>query len=59
MVLAIGEPLRFQEERRRAPGLSAGARRELARQVVAQVMAEIARLSQKKITAFVADRRAS
>lgn len=59
MVLAVGEPLRFQEERRRAPGLSAGARRELARQVVAQVMAEIARLSQKKITAFVADRRAS
>lgn len=59
MVLVIGEPLRFQEERRCAPGLAPGARRELARQIVTQAMSEIARLSQKRSTAFVADRRAS
>ena len=59
MVLVIGEPLDFQEERRRAPGLPAGPRRALARQVVDQVMSEIARLSQKRSTALAADRRAS
>jgi len=59
MVLAIGEPLSFQQERCRASDLSAGARRALARQVVHQVMSEIARLSQKRSTALAADRRAS
>jgi 1-acyl-sn-glycerol-3-phosphate acyltransferase len=58
MVLAIGEPLDFQEERRRAPGLPAGARRALARQVVAEVMSEVTRLSSVQ-PRLVADRRAS
>lgn len=66
IVLAIGEPLEFREERsavRQTTSLSTGARRALARQVVAQVMSEIARLSGKHPepvpSRLVADRRAS
>ena len=59
MVLTIGEPLDFQDERRRAPGLPAGARRVLARQIVDQVMSEIARLTDSVQPRLVADRRAS
>jgi len=58
IVLAIGEPLHFQEERRRASCLPAGTRRALARQVVAQVMSKIAHLSGKE-PRFFANRRAS
>lgn len=55
IVLVIGEPLDFHEERARATdgstGLSAGARRALARAVVADVMSEISRLSGKAFPA--------
>jgi 1-acyl-sn-glycerol-3-phosphate acyltransferase len=51
IILAIGKPLHFQEERRRASGLQASDRRALARDVVTQVMSEIARLSGKEYPA--------
>lgn len=57
IVLVIGEPLAFQAERSVADGLPAAARRSLARQVVAEVMSEIARLSGKG--RLIAQRRAS
>lgn len=69
LVVVVGKPLDFREERARAAELSAGARRALARQVVAVVMSEIARLSGKRAAGhpesesvpsrLVADRRAS
>jgi 1-acyl-sn-glycerol-3-phosphate acyltransferase len=59
IVLAIGESLAFTEERSRAAALSAGARHALARQVVAQVMSEISRLSGKSFPALVAEGRAA
>ena len=58
LVLSIGEPLDFREERRRAPGLPASARRALARAVVDQVMSDIARLSSVQ-PPLAANRRAS
>lgn len=52
IVLVVGEPLDFREERTRAAdGLPSGARRALARQVVARVMSEISRLSGKAFPA--------
>lgn len=68
IVLVIGEPLHFQEERQSASSLPVGASRALACQIVAQVMSKIARLSGKEYpdgrsepvqTRFFADRRAS
>jgi 1-acyl-sn-glycerol-3-phosphate acyltransferase len=58
IVLAIGEPLDFREERS-AEELSASARRALARQIVTQVMSEIARLSGKSFPALGAEGRAA
>lgn len=68
IVVVLGPPLDFREERARAAGLAAEARRTLAREVVDRVMSDIARLSGKSCAAgrpepvpsrLVADRRAS
>lgn len=56
IVLSVGEPLDFREERALAAAeLPAGARRALARAVVGRVMSEIARLSGKKFPAGLPD----
>lgn len=58
IVLVIGEPLDFREEREeraRATCLSTGARRALARTVVARVMSEISRLSGKAFPAGLSE----
>lgn len=67
LVVVLGQPLDFREERARAAGLSADERRGLAREVVDRVMSDIARLSGKSAarrpesvpSRLVADRRAS
>lgn len=52
IVLVVGEPLDFPEERAQAAaGLPSGARRALARAVVGRVMSEISRLSGKAFPA--------